>query len=189
MTITNHSIISSTQAITAVQNWLQKVVIGLNFCPFAKREWMNNRIHFVTCQASSISIALDTLLDEMYSLEGHSEYETSLLIFTEGFSDFTDYLDLLDSANVLLEQAGYQGIFQLASFHPEYLFEGEPANAPGHYTNRSPLPILHVLREASLSRVLNTYPNPEQIPLNNIEKAKHVGAQQLQKLIGDMIVR
>jgi hypothetical protein len=105
------------------------------------------------------------------------------LIFNEGFKGFESYLDLLDEANELLFTLGYEGVFQLASFHPDYYFEGEPFNAASNYTNRSPLPTLHLIREASMEKVLSVYKNPQQIPDNNIALAQEKGAHYFQNIL------
>lgn len=168
-------------AVEATQRWLERVVIGLNFCPFAKREWQNNSIAYLLVEQSTQ--ALDTLINQLYTMQQSSGVETSLLIMQEGFSDFDAFLELISQAEVVIEQGGYRGEFQLAHFHPDYLFEGEPANDASHYTNRAPYPMLHILREASLERVLNTYSNPEQIPQNNIANARKLGKAHLCALL------
>ncbi|MEP1552769.1 DUF1415 domain-containing protein, partial [Paraglaciecola sp.] len=98
-----------------------------------------------------------------------------------GFSDFDKYLDLVDGANEFIERGGYGGLYQIATFHPDYCFDGEKSNDAANYTNRSPYPILHLLREASLEQVLKNYPNPENIPDNNITKARELGVNYFKK--------
>jgi hypothetical protein len=162
--------------ILKTQQWLEEIIIGLNFCPFAKKEFVNNTIHYQLCAAKKISAALEALAKQFEKLEQQPEVETTLLIFTDGFKSFESYLDLLDYANDLLIELGYEGIFQLASFHPDYYFEGEGFDAASNYTNRSPLPTIHLIREASMEKVLSVYKNPEQIPENNITLADAKGA-------------
>ncbi|WP_299075504.1 DUF1415 domain-containing protein [uncultured Paraglaciecola sp.] len=175
--------LSDDEVITTVKSWIDKVIVGLNFCPFAKKEMERNTVRYAISTHTEISEGLDDLLDELALLSQSPEIQTSLLIFPQGFKDFEQYLDLLELANVLLEQGGYKGIYQIASFHPDYCFEGEDNDDPANYTNRSPYPILHILRESSVAAVLKRYPQPETIPENNIAKARELGATYLQALL------
>lgn len=161
--------------IKATQYWLEQTVIGFNFCPFAKKEFVKNTIQYQVFDTSSKEEALYELLDCLKLLDEKSDIETSLLIFSEGFNKFEDYLDLLDLANVLLEKEKYEGIYQIASFHPNYCFDGVDEDDASNYTNRSPYPILHILREESLEKALSKIENPEEIPERNIEFAQEKG--------------
>ncbi|MFT5311654.1 MAG: hypothetical protein ACI8Z9_000124 [Paraglaciecola sp.] len=171
--------ISATIALT--QRWIEKVIIGLNFCPFAKREFEKQRIRYTVYAGIDAPGALTVFLDELHYLDQNAEIETTLLIFEHGFGDFEDYLDLADTATALLEQGGYRGRYQLATFHPDYCFEGEAPDDPSNFTNRSPKPTLHVLREASIERVLKTYSDPGSIPENNVTKTRDLGNAKLIK--------
>lgn len=162
--------------IIKTQQWLEEIIIGLNFCPFAKKEFVNNTIDYQLCEAKKIVPALENLAKQFEKLTEQPNIETTLLIFNQGFKGFENYLDLLDYANDLLVELGYEGIFQLASFHPDYYFEGEAFDSPANFTNRSPLPTLHIIREASMEKVLSVYKEPEQIPENNIALAQKKGA-------------
>lgn len=121
------------------------------------------------------------VLEELDLLQRSPEREiaTTLLAFTAGLGDFDDFLDFLDLANELLIDAGLEGHIQLASFHPDYLFAGEAADAASHYSNRAPLPVIHLLREDMLERALADYPHPEAIPGNNIGRLNDIGREQL----------
>lgn len=167
----------------AVKSWIEKVIVGLNFCPFAKKEVERNTIRYANSPATLVNDALSYLLNELAVLDQQQNIQTTLLIFPLGFNDFEYYLDLLEMANSLMAQGGYAGIYQLASFHPGYCFEGEAVDDPANYTNRSPYPILHILRESSIEAVLTRYPNPESIPENNIAKARELGSSVLQTLL------
>jgi len=169
--------------ILKTQQWLDEIIIGLNFCPFAKKEFVNKTIHYQLCDAKKIASAMKVLTQQFEKLVVEPNIETTLLIFNEGFKSFESYLDLLDYANELLVDLGYEGKFQLASFHPDYYFEGEAFDAASNYTNRSPLPTLHVIREASMEKVLSVYKNPEQIPENNIELAEGKGADFFKQIL------
>ena len=161
--------------IQSIRTWLSDIIIGHNFCPFAKREFERDSIAYPICESITLEDATNQFLTELQNLERNNQIETSLLIFSLGFSDFDEYLDLVTMAQALIDRGGYGGKFQLASFHPDYCFEGESHDDLSNYTNRSPLPILHILRESSLDRVLRTYPDPENIPQRNIAKAQQLG--------------
>ncbi|MBU3003721.1 DUF1415 domain-containing protein [Paraglaciecola arctica] len=171
------------EVVAAVKTWIDKVIIGLNFCPFAKKEIERNTVRYAIFPASLANDALSLLLDELTLLDKQPDIQTTLLIFPAGFSDFESYLDMLEMANSLLAQGGYSGMYQLASFHPDYCFEGEDYTDPANYTNRSPYPILHILRESSIDAVLKRYPDPHKIPENNIAKARELGTTVLQALV------
>ncbi|WP_158967589.1 DUF1415 domain-containing protein [Paraglaciecola sp. L3A3] len=169
--------------IVLVKHWINTVIIGLNFCPFAKKEMEQLTINYSVSDSKSINQALEHLINQFTLLDQQPEIQTSLLIFSQGFSDFDDYLDLVEYANGLVAQGGYSGIYQLATFHPDYCFAGETDTDPANYTNRSPFPILHILRESSIEQVLKRYPNPENIPANNINKARKLGVDKLKALL------
>lgn len=172
----------SEQAIEATKKWLNTIVIDLNFCPFAKREVIRDSIRYVTVD-NQISDPVGHFLDELSHLDKHPETETSLLILNGDKLTFAQFLDLCDQCEWLIEQSGYSGHYQLATFHPDYVFDGETEASPSNYTNRSVYPILHILRESSLTRVLNTYSEPEQIPQNNIQTAEKLGLAYLQQAL------
>jgi hypothetical protein len=172
--------------ILKTKQWLAEIIIGLNFCPFAKKEFVNNTIHYQLCGAKKIASALEELAKQFEILTQQPDIETTLLIFNDGFKNFESYLDLLDYAQDLLMELGYEGVFQLASFHPDYYFEGEEFDAASNFTNRSPLPTLHLIREASMAKVLSVYKNPELIPENNIELAQKKGANYFQKVLDNI---
>lgn len=166
-----------------VRSWIEKVIIGLNFCPFAKKEMERNTIRYAISYPKQVNDALSHLIDELSLLDRQTDIQTTVIVFPVDFADFENYLDMLELANSLLTQGGYGGIYQLASFHPDYCFEGEDKNDPANYTNRSPYPILHILRESSIEAVLKRYPYPENIPENNITKAREMGSRALQALL------
>lgn len=172
-------------ALQATQKWVWDVVVGHNFCPFAKKEVLNQSIYYHVSPATQIDQALQVLLDEIQRLEQHPEIETSILIYQQGFAEFDNYLELLDMANLLLAQSGYDGIFQLASFHPDYCFEGEDEADAANYTNRAPYPCLHLLREEGMSRATSKYPDPEGIPQRNIDYARQLGTEKLMQQLAD----
>lgn len=168
------------QVVETTKNWVETVVVGLNFCPFAKREVQRNSIRYSITRGEK-SIVLNAFLEEIRYLDEQSSIETTLLIIEQGFESFDDYLLLLDYAQVLINQSGYSGVYQLASFHPNYLFEDESEDSPSHYTNRAPYPVIHILRESSLDRVASE--NNVKIPEINIEKSVALGKAYLQTLL------
>ena len=162
--------------VAATKAWLQQIIIGLNFCPFAKKEFVNNTICYHVSNHKKQKAALLEFVEQCQLLADDNSIETTLLIYQDGFRDFNAYLDLVDSANDLLIAQGFEGIFQLASMHPEYCFADEDFDDASNYTNRSPYPIIHIIREESMARVLSVYKNPEEIPENNIALAQQKGS-------------
>ena len=175
--------ISDNTVEISVKSWIEKVIVGLNFCPFAKKEMERNTVRYAIFPATQVNDALSQLLEELALLDKQLDIHTTLLIFPQGFANFENYLDMLELADTLIAQSGYCGIYQLASFHPDYCFDGEEQNDPANYTNRSPYPILHILRESTIEAALKRYPQPESIPENNIAKARELGSSFLKALL------
>ena len=169
--------------ILATKQWLDEVIIGLNFCPFAKKEFVNNTICYHKSKTEQIKPALHELIEQCRYLQSHEELETTLIIYKDGFRGFERYLDLVEYGNDLLVDSGFEGIFQLASMHPEYCFDGEDYDDSSNFTNRSPYPIIHIIREASMARVLSVYNEPEKIPENNIILANKKGTNFFQAIL------
>ncbi|ALT00343.1 hypothetical protein AT746_05685 [Lacimicrobium alkaliphilum] len=159
------------------------MVIGLNFCPFARQELVHTR--YSVCYQRKIKAVLQSLETELEHLRANQDVVTSLLIVAQGFGDFYHYLELVERADDFLDRQGYRGDFQLASFHPQYQFDGEAADDPSNYTNRAPFPILHLLRESGIEEALANYRQPQNIPLRNIAKARELGSQVLQQKLND----
>lgn len=166
-----------------VRRWVEDLVVGLNLCPFAGRELLRNRVRFVVTDAATEEQLLAALETELALLNDDASIETTLLVHPEVLQDFFDYNAFLDSAERLLVQTELEGIYQIASFHPDYQFAGTLANDVENYTNRSPYPLLHILREESLALRIAAYPEIEQIPVRNIEQMKRMGREKLQALI------
>lgn len=163
--------------------WLRSVVIAHNFCPFAKREAEAGRVHYVVVSGVGMANSLHALVEECEKLDQDSSIETSLLIYPDAYHRFDDYLDLVAMAEDLLAKQGYEGIYQVASFHPDYCFDGEDEADAANFTNRSPYPVLHLLREASLEKVLQNYSgDPAEIPERNIKFAREMGEPALRVL-------
>ncbi|GAA4346810.1 DUF1415 domain-containing protein [Kangiella taiwanensis] len=169
--------------IASTRYWLSQTVIGYNFCPFARREFVRNTINYTVSSSNSIEPVLYELVDELTTLEQNPNIETILIILPQGFNSFDDYLDLVDYSNQLLERLEYTGVYQIATFHPDYCFDGLETDDPANYTNRSPYPMLHILREASLDRALDNYDDPESIPENNIKLAREKGGATFKDIL------
>ncbi|GHB23866.1 DUF1415 domain-containing protein [Salinicola rhizosphaerae] len=152
-----------------MQTWLQTFVVGHDICPFAGREFRRRAIRYAVSAGDAMEAMLEALVAECQRLDSTPEIETTLLIFPRGLEDFDDYLELLSLAEALLDSLGYEGIYQLASFHPDYVFDGAERDDPANFTNRAPFPTLHLLREASLERALRHHDDPEGIPARNID--------------------
>ena len=161
--------------ISQTKKWITDVVIGCNFCPFAAKEIKRNTIHYQVENSAELKDSLQTLLQECVRLDEQEKIETILIIFPGGFKRFDDYLNLVLHAENLLKKHGYEGIYQVASFHPLYCFANSPVDDAANFTNRSPYPMLHLLREESVEQALKHYPNPEKIPENNIHFARQKG--------------
>ena len=171
------------QLIIATQTWLTSVIIDYSICPFAKRELDRGSIRFCVSHDTEIERCLMNLMLECDLLDADLNIETTLLIYDHAFTAFDDYLDFLDLAETLLVEQGYEGIYQLASFHPDYRFEGARQDDPANYTNRSPYPMLHLLRESSIEQAVSSYPHPENIPQRNIELTRELGLAKMQALL------
>jgi hypothetical protein len=171
------------QLITATQTWLKTFIIEYSICPFAKRELERESIRFSIDHDTEIESCLLNLMLECDRLDIDTSIETTLLIYDNAFTVFDDYLDFLELAETLLIEQGYEGVYQLASFHPDYCFEGAEPDDPANYTNRSPYPMLHLLRETSIDRAVATYPHPENIPERNIELTRELGLARMQELL------
>jgi hypothetical protein len=155
-----------------VRRWVEDVVVALNLCTFAGRELLRNRVRFVVTDAATEEQLLAPLETELVLLNDDAAIETTLLIHPEVLQDVLDYNQFLDSAERLLVQSELEGIYQIASFHPDYQFAGTAAGDVEIFTNRSPYPLLHILRKASRALRIAAYPETEQIPARNIEQMK-----------------
>ncbi|MBC7950042.1 MAG: DUF1415 domain-containing protein [Chitinophagaceae bacterium] len=166
---------STEHIIEQTKKWISDVVIGCQFCPFAAREMRNNSIHYEVNEASDANECLNAFLEECDRLDKNPGVETTLLILSNAVKGFEEYLDVLHSAEKLLRKQGYEGVYQIASFHPEYRFADSATEDPADYTNRSPHPMLQILREESVEKALKMYPNPELIPERNVAFAREKG--------------
>lgn len=166
------------------KKWLETFVIGLNLCPFAKKPFSQGRVRFVVETTTDAEQLATTFVRECLHLArtAPEATETTLIIHPDVLTDFEEYLDFLVVAEALIEQLNLTGVIQVASFHPDYQFEDTAPDAPENYTNRSPYPMLHLLREESISHALEHWEAPEEIPQANIEKMNELGLEGILKL-------
>ena len=173
---------SSQHVIEQTKNWINRVVVGCNFCPFASKVMKQQAVHYRVEESDASEVCLEVLLDEILRLDNDQQIETSFLIMPNAVKQFADYLTLVDVAEKLLRQKGYEGIYQLASFHPLYLFAGTDDQDAANFTNRSLYPMLHLLREESIEKALQNYQEPESIPERNIHFAREKGLVYMKML-------
>lgn len=169
--------------IAAVRQWVETLIVGMNLCPFAKRELAKNRVRFTVTEATTDDELMAALQAELEFLDSDSSVETTLLIHPKVLQDFDDYNQFLNFSDRFIAQLRMGGIYQIASFHPNYQFSGTNPDDAENYTNRSPYPLLHLLREKSLERVIADYPDINQIPVRNIELMNRSGQDKLQAII------
>jgi hypothetical protein len=182
-------ILKHEEIIESVQRWLDQFIVQLNLCPFAKKEIIKNRVRYVvtdTITEEQLLVALET---ELEFLSESTSIETTLLIHPNVLGGFYDYNQFLDLADGLLQEMGLDGVFQIASFHPQYQFGGTDIDDAENYTNRSPYPILHLLREDSLERAIADHADIDQIPLRNIELMNKLGKNKLKTMFSHCFVK
>jgi len=179
------SLPDQAQAVADTRRWLERFVIGLGLCPFAAAPYSLDRIVYAVCEETAIEQIYTAFLKtlEALVLADPKEEETALLILNHGLSNFDDYLDALTVLEQAVEEAGLQGVVQLASFHPEYCFEEAGVDDPANYTNRSPFPMFHLIREEGLAAALESYPEPESIPQRNIRCLRELGIAGIRELL------
>jgi hypothetical protein len=167
--------------IDRTRRWISDVVIGLNLCPFARRVFDADAIRYVVTDAEDEAHLKLALIDELKALAAApiARVETTLLIHPRVLGDFLDYNDFLDIADRLIADLGLEGIIQVASFHPAYQFADAAADAAENYTNRSPYPMLHLLREESISAVAGDEDELLEIPSRNIEMLRGMGKEKI----------
>lgn len=169
--------VDDDQVIAATRRWVERAVIGLNLCPFAKAVQTDERIRYVQSEARTPDELIADLQRELETLAEATpeKIETTLLIHPHVLTDFLDYNDFLDVADGLVEALHLDGVLQVASFHPRYQFAGSGPDDVSNYSNRSPYPTLHLLREESIERAVEAMPDAEKIYQRNIETLQRIG--------------
>ncbi|NUS38646.1 MAG: DUF1415 domain-containing protein [Lysobacter sp.] len=172
------------EPIAATRRWLERAVIGLNLCPFAKAVYVKEQVRFVLSVATTPEALLDDLARESLLLRDTraGDIDTTLLVHPHVLRDFLDYNDFLDAADRLVARLGLEGVLQVASFHPDYRFAGTAQDDIANYTNRAPYPTLHLLREESVSRAVAAFPDPDAIVERNIATLDRLGREGWRKL-------
>ncbi len=165
------------QVITETRDWVVKAVIGLNLCPFAKAVHVNERIRYVVSDATEPEALLKDLARELLALNraDPDEIDTTLLIHPQVLDDFLDFNDFLDAADALVDELQLDGILQIADFHPRYQFDGSAPDDIANYSNRSPYPTLHLLREESITRAVEAMPDTAAIFEGNLDTLDRLG--------------
>jgi hypothetical protein len=178
------NIATAHEVVAATREWLEKAVIGLNLCPFAKAVHAGNQIRYVVSDAQAPEALLADLTQEIRTLvaANPAEVETTLLIHPHVLVDFLDYNDFLDIADAAVEDLGLTGTIQVASFHPLYRFADAEPDAIENYSNRSPYPMLHLLREESVERAVAAFPDAAHLADRNIETLRRIGHDGWRKL-------
>jgi hypothetical protein len=175
---------SAEDVVVATRAWLEKAVIGLDLCPFARAVYVRDQVRFVVSEAETTGDLLADLIRELRTLEAADPeaIDTTLLIHPRVLQDFLDYNDFLDVAETAVAELGLEGEIQVASFHPRYQFADTEPDDVENYTNRSPYPILHLLREASVERAVAAVPDASEIFEKNVETMRRLGREGLRKL-------
>ncbi|WP_439107294.1 DUF1415 domain-containing protein [Congregibacter sp.] len=171
------------QALNACRRWIDSLVVRYNLCPFAKRELDSDSVAFTLSDADDEEGLLTALAQELQRLEDCPEIETAFIVHPKVLNDFYDFNDFLGRSDALLKQMKLEGIYQIASFHPHYQFAGTEPDDAENYSNRSPYPMLHLLREEGVERAVAGHPDIARIPEDNIRTLNRLGRERLQKLL------
>jgi len=176
---------SDARVVAATRSWVDRVVVGLNLCPFAKAVQAKGQVRYAVSHAETKPTLLADLERELGSLSAADPetVDTTLLIHPKLLQEFLEYNEFLSVADELLVELGLEGKLQIASFHPEYRFADAEPNDPANYTNRSPYPTLHLLREASVTRAVESFPDAASIYTRNIETLRSLEPARLNALL------
>ncbi|MDR7100562.1 hypothetical protein J2X04_002943 [Lysobacter niabensis] len=176
---------SGDDPIALTRRWLERAVIGLNLCPFAKAVYVKEQVRFVLSEARDSDALYQQLHAELLWLRDADpqQTDTTLIVHPHVLTDFLDYNDFLDLADGLVAELGLEGEIQIASFHPDYQFAGTARDDVGNCTNRSPYPTLHLLREASVERAVAAFPDPDAIVTRNIATLERLGNEGWRALL------
>ena len=175
---------SDDEVLAATRRWLEQAVIGLNLCPFAKSVFVKKQIRYALTAANTADELLAELECELNLLANTdpAQLDTTLLIHPQAMTDFLDYHFFLAEVDALLRNLDYEGVFQIASLHPQYEFAGSDPDDIANFTNRSPYPTLHLLRESSIDRAVAAFPDAANIFERNIETMENMGHEGWKKL-------
>lgn len=169
--------------VEATRQWLVRVVIGLDLCPFAASVYHQGKLAIAAVEGDAKESLL-AMLDYLQQMAEVKSPESVILVLSDHFSSFDFYLEFIDVAENTLADEGYEGVFQLASFHPDYCFADADENDPANWTNRSPYPLLHILREASVTRAIESHPvDTMEIPKRNQKMTRELGLDKMRELV------
>ena len=173
--------VSAEQCISQCRAWVEQFIQARSICPFAAKVIATGVLSYRCLESADNHDVLTELITMIQSMQTTNEPETTLVILPAWQDDFDDFLILTDIARSLISEYALEADYQLANFHPDYLFDNEARASASHFTNRSPWPMIHILRQASISEALEHYPDPETIPARNITKMQSIGAPALQQ--------
>jgi len=182
---TRIELVNNIEIVNTTRAWIAEFVVGLNICPFAKHPYNLDIIGYHVFAGSDLEEGLRAVAQQLHLLEKTptSELETTLILFPGMLEDFEDYLSFLDLSESLLLDLKLEGILQIASFHPAYQFEGTEKDDISNYTNRSPYPMIHLIREDSVYAARQHHPDIESIPQRNIDLLQSMTIEEGQKYI------
>ncbi|WAW96013.1 DUF1415 domain-containing protein [Xanthomonas citri pv. malvacearum] len=176
---------ATSDPIADTRRWIERAVIGLNLCPFAKAVYVKEQVRLVLSDASTPEALLEQLAEELVLLRDtpDEQIDTTLIVHPDVLTDFLDYNDFLDNADAAVEALDLQGVLQVASFHPDYQFAGAALDDVANFTNRSPFPTLHLLREDSVERAVAAFPDPDVIVERNIQTLERLGSDGWERVL------
>lgn len=165
-----------------MRGWIEKAVIGLNLCPFAKPVYTQGRVNFVVSESRNVDALMLDLYQQCQCLIDTPEFETTLLIIPHQLQRFDDFNQTLDLADALIEAYEWVGVFQIASFHPLYQFNNTEIDDRENWTNRSPYPVLHILRESSVTQAMSAHPDSSRIPETNLQTLRAMDTAEFDRV-------
>ena len=176
---------SSHPVLRATQKWIDEVVVGLGFCPFASASIKAGGLRLELCATTEVEDLCRLLVDELVFLQSQKgeTYDSTLLVHPNLLSDFAVFNEFLGMCEDILARLSLEGVFQIASFHPRYCFADADENDVGNYTNRSPYPMLHILREASVTEAVADHVDPAGIPQKNIQKLTTLSVAEMEAML------
>ncbi|NNE28243.1 MAG: DUF1415 family protein [Saprospiraceae bacterium] len=163
--------------------WVKEVVIDLGLCPFAGKSILEKRLSTRVITSTVQEKIFEEFIEEIYSLENDPNLESSLITVPNAFSSFDSFLEAIAFSKELLSMSGFAVDYQVAFFHPQFVFEGVEENDPSNFTNRSPYPTFHPIKEKAMSRAIDSHAEIESVPLQNIEKTRNLGLDHMQNLL------
>ena len=179
---------TAPDVVAETRAWIEKFVIGLGLCPFPAAPFNAGRVGVSVCDQDDTDGVYQAFLTALFELftSDPSELETSLLVVPQGLASFDDYLDMLEMLQLAVREAGAEGMVQVASFHPDYRFADAAADDPANFTNRSPYPMFHLIREDGLAAALESVADPDAIPARNIARLRGLGGDGIRMLLAQI---